>query len=596
MGNYTFNTTASTTADITPLQITGSFTAQNKVYDGTTLATIATRSLSGVLGTDVVSLTGGTAAFVDKNVGDGKTVNGTGFSLSGADAGNYTLASASLTATGNITQRALTVSATGVNKVYDGTTSATVTLSDNRVSGDVLALSYSSASFASPYVGPSKPVTVSGISVAGTDAGNYTHNTTTSTTASITPLGVTTVVSVSPGSQQYSDLVTFTASVNPIVVGDRQAATEVDFYVGTQKVGSCILPAASGTCSNPIPLLEPTPFGTSPTGQMAPGGHTVTAVFNGVDPNFIVVNPTADLTITKEDARVTYTGSLFVNTASATSSVATVTLSATIQDITAAADAAGDTYPGDIRNATVMFVNRDTNTPICTPTIGLVNPSDTKTGVASCVWEANIGSADSVPFTIGIVVNNYYTRDSSEDNEVITISKPLSTNFITGGGYLVLATSAGQMAGNPGSKNNFGFNVKYNKSGKNLQGNMNIIFRRTEPADGNKLHVYQIKANAMDTLGVDPANGCTTGTPTKPCFAAFTSKANLKDITNPLAPISIGGNSQLQVTITDKGEPGRLDTIGITYFSDAGGIRFSSSWTGTATGEQPIGGGNLVVH
>ena len=31
----------------------------------------------------------------------------------------------------------LTVSATGVNKVYDGTTAATVTLTDNRVAGDV---------------------------------------------------------------------------------------------------------------------------------------------------------------------------------------------------------------------------------------------------------------------------------------------------------------------------------------------------------------------------------------------------------------------------------------------------------------------------
>ncbi len=154
-GNYVLSpASATTTANITPLQITGSFTAQNKVYDGTTAATIATRSLSGVLGTDVVSLTGGAAAFVDKNVGDGKTVNGTGFSLGGADAGNYTLASASLTATGNITQRALTVSATGVNKVYDGTTNAAATLSDNRVTGDILdALSYASGSFADKNVG-----------------------------------------------------------------------------------------------------------------------------------------------------------------------------------------------------------------------------------------------------------------------------------------------------------------------------------------------------------------------------------------------------------------------------------------------------------
>src|SRR2546426_11036071 len=110
----------------------------NKVYDGTAAATIATRWLTGVIAPDVVSLTGGTATFSDKNVANGKTVTATGFTLSGADAGNYQLASTTLTATANITPRPLTVSGTGGNKVYDGTTNATVTLPDNRVAGDVL--------------------------------------------------------------------------------------------------------------------------------------------------------------------------------------------------------------------------------------------------------------------------------------------------------------------------------------------------------------------------------------------------------------------------------------------------------------------------
>ena len=53
----------------------------------------------------------------------------TPLALGGAAAGNYTVSGASGTVT--ITARALAVSATGVNKVYDGTTTATVTLSDN---------------------------------------------------------------------------------------------------------------------------------------------------------------------------------------------------------------------------------------------------------------------------------------------------------------------------------------------------------------------------------------------------------------------------------------------------------------------------------
>jgi hypothetical protein len=66
-------------------------------------------------------------------------------------------------------------------------------------------------------------------------------------------------------------------------------------------------------------------------GQMAPGSRTVTAEFTDVNPNFSVTDNTTTLTINKEDARATYTGALFVGTASATSGRAIVTLAATIQ-------------------------------------------------------------------------------------------------------------------------------------------------------------------------------------------------------------------------------------------------------------------------
>src|SRR5207237_1405705 len=93
--------------------------------------------------------------------------------------------------TADITARALTVSATGINKVYDRNTTATVNLSDNRVSGDVFTDSYTGASFATKTVGTAKPVSVNGISISGTDAGNYTFNTTASTTADITARALT---------------------------------------------------------------------------------------------------------------------------------------------------------------------------------------------------------------------------------------------------------------------------------------------------------------------------------------------------------------------------------------------------------------------
>src|SRR6266849_5624668 len=80
-GNYVLDAVSTTTADISALHVTGSFTAANKVYDGTTTATVLTRSPGSVISGDAVSLTGGTATFDTKNVGTGKTVTLTGAAL-----------------------------------------------------------------------------------------------------------------------------------------------------------------------------------------------------------------------------------------------------------------------------------------------------------------------------------------------------------------------------------------------------------------------------------------------------------------------------------------------------------------------------------
>src|SRR5205814_1308892 len=124
--------------------------------------------------------------------------------------------------------------------------------------------------------------------------------------------------------------------------------------------------------------LEPTPYGTLPIGQMAPGVHLVTAVLAGVNSNFTITNTGTNLTITQEDARAYYTGAVYVGTVTATSHNAIVTLSATIKDITSVTPLS-DTYPGDIRNARVTFINRDNNTIIASNIpVGLVSLADTK--------------------------------------------------------------------------------------------------------------------------------------------------------------------------------------------------------------------------
>src|SRR5207244_3169990 len=128
--------------------------------------------------------------FATKNVGTNKSVTVSGISLSGPDAGNYT-ANTTASATANITVRTLSVTASGVNKVYDRTTNATATLADNRVAGDSLSPTYTSASFDDKNVGTAKSVSVSGISISGADAANYNANTTATATANITGRALT---------------------------------------------------------------------------------------------------------------------------------------------------------------------------------------------------------------------------------------------------------------------------------------------------------------------------------------------------------------------------------------------------------------------
>ena len=130
------------------------------------------------------------ATFSDKNVGTGKIVTVSGISIAGADAGNYTLASTTATTTANITplhadgqrhrrQQGLRRDHRRHRHLSPTTASRATVFTD----------ADTSATFADKNVGTGKTVTVAGITITGTDAGNYTlTSTTATTTANITPL------------------------------------------------------------------------------------------------------------------------------------------------------------------------------------------------------------------------------------------------------------------------------------------------------------------------------------------------------------------------------------------------------------------------
>ncbi len=74
---------------ITKKDLSVSYTATDKTYDGSTTATV-TESTNDIVSGDSVSISE-TSVFTDKNVGTNKTVNITSIALGGDDAGNYNL-------------------------------------------------------------------------------------------------------------------------------------------------------------------------------------------------------------------------------------------------------------------------------------------------------------------------------------------------------------------------------------------------------------------------------------------------------------------------------------------------------------------------
>ena len=205
--NYSFvfvNGTLAVTQAV--VNVSSGLSANGKVYDGTTVATLTSNSvvLAGVLAGDTnnvsLSTNGYAANFTSAGVGNGVPVVVSGLTLTGSASGNYTLAQPTNLAA-NITGKGVTISSglSANGKVYDGTTVATLT-SNNVVLAGVLAgdtnnVSLSTngyvASFTSAGVSNNVPVTVSGLTLMGSASGNYALSLPTNLAANITPKALT---------------------------------------------------------------------------------------------------------------------------------------------------------------------------------------------------------------------------------------------------------------------------------------------------------------------------------------------------------------------------------------------------------------------
>ena len=203
------SSSVNTAATITPATLTLTLTNSSvtKIYDGTTNAPAGftpTYSYGGLVSGDTsAAVTDTSATYNSADVVNASNVTVSGLSISGITGSNgsltsdYSLASSSASVAASITPAALTASLTGsISKVYDGTTTATLTSGDYTLSGFVsgqgATVTQTSGLYNSSNVVGATTVTAtlgSGNFNAdsGTSLSNYTLPTSASGAASITP-------------------------------------------------------------------------------------------------------------------------------------------------------------------------------------------------------------------------------------------------------------------------------------------------------------------------------------------------------------------------------------------------------------------------
>ena len=216
-----------TTADITVKEITinGATVEASRIYNGTTEAKITNEGTPSVnYDGEKLKVAAGKAAYDNKNVGKGKTVTFTGFTLSGDAAANYKLTAQPEAVTADITVKEIKIVDTAVeaSKIYDGSTDAKITekgVFDGLIDGDKVDIVTGKAAYDDKNVGNGKAVTFYEFSLSGDDAANYVLSAQpANTTANISAKELT-IADLKVKDKQYDGKNTAAIDGTPTLVG-----------------------------------------------------------------------------------------------------------------------------------------------------------------------------------------------------------------------------------------------------------------------------------------------------------------------------------------------------------------------------------------
>jgi hypothetical protein len=333
-------------------------------------------------------------------------------------------------------------------------------------------------------------------------------------------------------------------------------------------------PAAAGT------LVYTPPAGTvlDPGGQMLLVTAQETANYVSATKTVTIEVDLVDLLdgepeVAARDAVVRFLAPLRVSSSTATGTV-TVTLASLVVEL-----ARVDNPGGDIRMATLTFVNRATGGTLCSAPVGLVSPSDLINGVATCTFTASTGT-----YTIGSRVEGSYYHDAAADDVVLSVTAATDA-WVGGTDHAQLMTSAGIYAADVNSRADLTLNPQYLIPSGKVGGSVALTFRHTV---NGSVHSYQINSSAIDSMAVVHSAGGG--------IAYLTGPAALTDITSPGSPVVIDNNATLLATFTDNGVSPGNDALAFTLLEKSGGLWFSSKWDGVRTLDQATDLVAIAVH
>ena len=331
---------------------------------------------------------------------------------------------------------------------------------------------------------------------------------------------------------QYSDPATLTATLTDLDANGSQITGQViNFQLGSQTASGL---SNGSTTPGAILILSQAAAIVSVTPSFA--GSAGYASSTGAAQSFI---------ISRENTSVGPSASnpYAVKVSTAGGTAASITLQADVSEV-------ADGSLGDITKAVpVTFTLAPVGPgPAITKTAGVLTNVNGVLTVSATFANVPVNVYD-ITITVG---GNFYSGSASS---VLAVYDP-SLGFTTGGGKVI----------HNGVLSEFGFNVKYLKSG-NVQGQMLYVEHR---ATGDVV----VKSNAMDSLSI------VKGTAGSGSTAVIIGRATLIGV----------GNYRFRTTVVDNGEPGTNDKFGLQVTNPAGEIVTDLTFSPLT-----LSGGNIQV-